>query len=88
MGEQPTGSSKFAYVLLAVLFIALIVGATAWFYLTGRSETQDSTATTETTTTDPQQEGDKEIATALEEIDSDLAEITSDEESEDDTVDF
>jgi hypothetical protein len=89
MEEQASSGSKFIYVLLAVLFIGLIVGATAWFYLTGRNATeQTDTVATEPATTDPQTAGANEIDATLVEIDGEITEITSDEESDDDTIDY
>jgi|GEM_PF-5194528 len=92
MEEQARkGGSKFLYVLLALGIIALIGGGVAWFRATGQSP---ESVTTQTPTpqpqpsTDPKTEVKGELATTLSDLDTDLGEITLDEESDDDTVDF
>lgn len=90
MDTQKTG--KALYVVLALVFIALIAGGTTWFYLMGARTTPVATTTTtdtsKTAVADPKVDTKTELASSVDAIDDDLAAITNDEESSDDIVDF
>lgn len=88
MEQQQKG--KTIYVVLALVFAALIAGGATWFYVTGNKDT----ATSETsdaapaTTTELQASAKTEADKSLTELDNELAAIELEEGSEDDTVDF
>jgi uncharacterized protein HemX len=91
MEQQQKG--KALYVVLALAFAALIVGGATWFYMTGKDEVATSTDTKETaeapaTTQELQASVKTEVDGSLTELESELAAIELEEESEDDTVDF
>lgn len=93
MGEEVTsGGSKVTYIILAFVFVALIIGASAWFYATGRSKPEPLTTTTPTKTTAPVTDdkvaAQTEINTNVADLDDELATINQEEEegAEDDTV--
>ena len=87
--ETNSTGSKALPILIAILAFLLIAGGIGWFYFNSKApSTESATTTAPITTLNPKTEAKTEITGALDDIDSDLTEIETDEGSEDDTIDF
>lgn len=90
MEQQQKG--RTLYIVLALAFAALIVGGATWKYLANDTATTEmptaTTTDTPTTTTQLQASTKTEIDSSLTDLDTEIASIELEEESEDDTVDF
>lgn len=85
--EEKASSSKGIYTLLGLLFVVLIGGTTAWFYLTGDPKTDNVTENNSQSAQESEiSAAETDLDQSLKELDEEIEVITADEASDDDTI--
>ncbi len=85
MKQENTGSTVI-YILLGILFIAIIGGVSAWFYVNKPAPVSQNSTTTPTAKVDEISAAKTDLKSTLQDVDNDLMTITDDEGASDDTI--